>query len=782
TTIDLYVNAFYKQIYDYCDKYNWRTTGHINAEGGGVNQIKNHGDYFKVAEYLHYGGCDQLTEDVRPDGIEDMWNQEANPYVGMKDDMILASKFASSAAHLLGKPRVLVESYGTSSWDIRMGSAKRVTDYLISTGCDLFVPHSFNISEDSYRKGDHPAAFNYQPYYKHWKKLADYCGRLCAVMNAHSGVLVPEVLYFYPAKTFHAEMQPSHSNIADVIGRYLMHSADCLYRQQLDYELAGEDMILGGSIVNNKIQIKDEQFKVLLLGATTCVSKKFAEFVRDYYNAGGAILAMLSLPYKEENTGESEEVNSIFEGIFGISPVENANLLKDKKINEFKLIESSNTAGGKAIFIQAPMLIPYHGAFYPAFEEAFRKLIPLENRDSLLWRDEESKKHPAYVMVTHKTIGEKEFYFMANTGRGIDYENVKVILDVAPKRVEIWDILTGEIKESFDFGLKGGKIVFNLDFPENKSYLYVIEPLKETEEQFDKSASLVAHPKPSQSIELGPTWNCKMQDPNGAMLYLDWHSSYQVEAGDAWGYRGVRTFDHKFHVKDVDTIKPVKLVIEGLVGDYGWAKDTIDMPKGGDRAHFMFPGNLVISLNGKNLRHHFDFNVEYLDAYWIVIDISNALVEGENEVKMVCTTRNHGTFHVVNDPWRLIGNFEADESGNVPKLQKPRYKIELGDITTQGFPRYHGGLSYIQDVDLPGDIEGKAVELAIEGTTDCIEVHVNGKLVDVLWHEWKVDITSEIKPGAENQIEIVYYGIAQNMLQTNIKEQGITGKVFINIF
>ena len=124
--IELYTHAFYKQIYDFCDQYNWRFTGYINCEGSFPGNIKNHGDFFKVFQYMHYGGVDQLTEEVRPDDMEDMWNMDPTLLANMPTEMLTASKLASSAAHLLGKPRVLVEAFGTSSWDITMASAKRL--------------------------------------------------------------------------------------------------------------------------------------------------------------------------------------------------------------------------------------------------------------------------------------------------------------------------------------------------------------------------------------------------------------------------------------------------------------------------------------------------------------------------------------------------------------------------------------------------------------------------------------------------------------------------------
>ncbi len=44
----MYVEAFYKQIYEVCEKYNWRHTGHINSEGNFPAHILNHGDFFEV--------------------------------------------------------------------------------------------------------------------------------------------------------------------------------------------------------------------------------------------------------------------------------------------------------------------------------------------------------------------------------------------------------------------------------------------------------------------------------------------------------------------------------------------------------------------------------------------------------------------------------------------------------------------------------------------------------------------------------------------------------------
>jgi hypothetical protein len=779
----LYVDAFYKQIYEYCDQYGIRTTGHVNCEGSFPTHIREQGDFFKVFEYMHYGGCDQLTEDVRPDGIEDMWSLDRNPYTGMANEMVLASKFASSAANLLGKPRVLVEAWGTSSWDITMASAKRVNDFLIATGCDLFVPHSFNYSEDSYRKGDHPAAFNYQSYYEHWKKISDYNGRLCAIFNAHTGVLVPDVLFFYPTKSFYAEMMPHHSLISGLMGDNFNHLADCLMRQQLDFEFANEDLILKSIVVKETIQIRNDKFKFLLLGTTTCVGIEFARWLEKYYEAGGKILAIGLLAFKEENTGDSAEVAAIMKKIFGINPKELYSQYLANKISEVKVFEQTNAAGAMAIFIQIPAKAAYKAPFYPAFEDACRKLNPMANRDVTIFKDAATQKHAAYIMKLHKTIQGKEFYFLANTSRNADYPNTNVTLNVTPGKVECWDAETGEIKEGNSYGVINGKTNVILDFPPYRSYVIVITP--SSQPVADRKAVKCAcafSGTPIESIDLGKDWKLNLHGVNGAMLYKDWHAAFHVEAGDAWGYRGLRTFKHQFEIKELTKIKQVRLVIEGLVGDYAWCKDTIDMPRGGDRAHFEFPGNVSISVNGKPIRIKFDFTPEFLDPCWLVADISKELVEGVNEVFMECRTHNHQAFHVVNDPWRLIGDFHVDERDGIPLLQPIQGKLQLGNYSPQGLARVHGGVGYNTEFDVDSKYSGKNFRLTLKGTKDCVEVIVNGQNFGPAWTSWDKDITSAIKVGQKNKIELIYFGTAQNMLQTNIKTQGLEGNVLIEIY
>ena len=51
---------------------------------------------------------------------------------------------------------------------------------------------------------------------------------------------------------------PVHWEIADLVGIFYTHNADCLMRQQIDFEFADESMIFGGTDeTGNQISIRE---------------------------------------------------------------------------------------------------------------------------------------------------------------------------------------------------------------------------------------------------------------------------------------------------------------------------------------------------------------------------------------------------------------------------------------------------------------------------------------------------------------------------------------------
>jgi hypothetical protein len=128
-----YADAFHGEIYRFCDLHGWITTGHLNDEGEFPGSIINQGDVFTIFEKMHFTGIDQLTTALRLEGVKFPHAGE-NPYRGLMQDNMFSGKLASSAAHLLNKPRVLSECFGTSGWMLTLEGQKRLIDWAIITG------------------------------------------------------------------------------------------------------------------------------------------------------------------------------------------------------------------------------------------------------------------------------------------------------------------------------------------------------------------------------------------------------------------------------------------------------------------------------------------------------------------------------------------------------------------------------------------------------------------------------------------------------------------------
>jgi hypothetical protein len=64
TITHVYQQAFFRQLYEYCDQRHLNLIGHVMNEGELYEQTRHQGDIFRGAEYMHMGGVDFLFEKI----------------------------------------------------------------------------------------------------------------------------------------------------------------------------------------------------------------------------------------------------------------------------------------------------------------------------------------------------------------------------------------------------------------------------------------------------------------------------------------------------------------------------------------------------------------------------------------------------------------------------------------------------------------------------------------------------------------------------------------------
>ena len=173
----LMLESFAKKIYDWCDKYGYKLTGHYIEESYLAGQMNCCGGIMPFYEYEHIPGIDYLGN----------WITEE-----------MGAKQVSSVAAQLGKKQVLTETFAGCGWDISPVELKRIAEAQYVAGVNLMCQHLLPYHEQGQRKRDYPIHFSQvNPWikkdFKTFNDYFSYLGKLLANSEelVNVGVLHP---------------------------------------------------------------------------------------------------------------------------------------------------------------------------------------------------------------------------------------------------------------------------------------------------------------------------------------------------------------------------------------------------------------------------------------------------------------------------------------------------------------------------------------------------------------------------------------------------------------
>jgi hypothetical protein len=175
----LYVDAFCRQIGEWCTKNQMLFTGHQLEEDSLSSQTNMVGSCMRTYEYMHAPGMDLLTEHWR---------------------VFNTAKQVTSAAHQFGAKWRLTETYGCTGWDFPFAGHKALGDWQVAMGINLRCQHLAWYTMSGEAKRDYPAGIFYQsPWWELYPKVEDYFARVHAVMTL--GEEVRDLLVIHPVES-----------------------------------------------------------------------------------------------------------------------------------------------------------------------------------------------------------------------------------------------------------------------------------------------------------------------------------------------------------------------------------------------------------------------------------------------------------------------------------------------------------------------------------------------------------------------------------------------------
>ena len=269
---DLFINAFGKQVYDWCEANGCQLTGHTVEENFLHTQISRCGSAMRFYQYEHIPGIDYLGRRL-----------------SFKSDSL--PRQLGSVAAQLGKKKALTETFGCCGWDTPPRELKNILDFQLANGVNLICQHLYTYSARGERKHDYPIHFSeYLPWQKHLREFNEHYNNLCYMLsrgkeNVHTLVIHPiHNAYMY----FDHEDQAASVAQQDKDFRAL---SDVLSRHQVAYHYGDEDIMAELAHVDgNKLTVGECTYDTVIIPRLESLDLSTVDLLKEYVKNGGKIV------------------------------------------------------------------------------------------------------------------------------------------------------------------------------------------------------------------------------------------------------------------------------------------------------------------------------------------------------------------------------------------------------------------------------------------------------------------------------------------------------------
>lgn len=622
------------------------------------------------------------------------------------------AKAVSSLTRQLGQKFAMIECFHSLGWSMTLQDAKWMFDRLGASGINFYNVHAFYYTVDSITKHDAPPSqFLQNPYWKHYRLLADYAGRLSTwVTNTeadiHVAVLDPAAtLWAYLGEPFtgfvyQGEDEAERRKCDKVRSDWVEVCKELLFHQ-IDYEHLDTEILNHAEIRAGKILLGRASYGVLIIPPTDFIEAAACEKIREFAACGGKLLFLGNLPemiidrnqekacWDELRLNERED-RRFFEDIH-----EEAWCMWCRNAADLSFTIKTRETEKKDIISSVR---EDEGAYYIFLANQGGKNTEVSIRCCRAGYEEAAE----LCLDTGKVVNlemdaRKGVHLRPYESRLLKYSKCSCrergkgeteIRKSAPVKLVI------DTSESMKVAIKGGNI-FRLDqfrISRDKNNWYDI-PVKTFIEQCAEQPCL------------------KTED-------YQFTGAFGIPKKISVRYPLTVTYQTYFEVKEVP--KQCSLLM-----DRGAVKDTWH-----------------ITLNGKEIAGEAFQSVFINDQNNIMANITPLLKEGWNELEVDVTLTKDSDG--IRDPLYLYGDFgvsEPEEGGTVSQKEEKERKQADGNRSIirkpseaefrldyiRGFPYYSGTFTFLTQIDMKEAPERFDLELDIEDQChECLEISVNG--------------------------------------------------------
>ena len=263
---DMFGKYFFEQQADWCARNNLEYLVHLNKEDDMVQLVAHEGDFFKCMRRVQMPGVDAIWNQIWPDN-------------GKETDY---PKYASSAAHLYGKPRSFTESFAAYRTEPDAAQAKWVLDYQFVRGINMvevmFVPAS--------TKGK--LGLNGWTASEEFPDVASYVHRCCYLLS--QGRPAAEIAVYYPTTSLWLGHEESNETVLKLMQQLLETQHDFDF---VDETALSSAMQLGNGSFKN---LSGQTYHTVLVPSAVAISKQMLGRLKSFAASGGKVIFLGAEP------------------------------------------------------------------------------------------------------------------------------------------------------------------------------------------------------------------------------------------------------------------------------------------------------------------------------------------------------------------------------------------------------------------------------------------------------------------------------------------------------
>ena len=310
---DLFSEAFFKQIYTWCNERGLKLTGHLLLEEDLISQLTTNGACMPHYEYFNIPGMDWLGRNI--------YN-------------CLTARQVSSVAEQLGKGAVISETFALCGHNVSFSQLKGIYEWQMVRGINLLCPHLEGYSLRGIRKRDYPPAMYYQqPWWSEYPKLIDGLSREGMILNR--GHKTADVLLIHPQTTAWSMFDNGENEGIKELNSEFLNLVSELEKKHILFHLGDETIMERHARVDNgKIVIGKQSYGKVIISCCSGLLETTKKLIDEYKNQGGIICDVSDIPYND--IVESEDITytkRIFDDYTVHYFVNSSNETKRVKIN-----------------------------------------------------------------------------------------------------------------------------------------------------------------------------------------------------------------------------------------------------------------------------------------------------------------------------------------------------------------------------------------------------------------------------------------------------------------